>query len=121
MDDHWDEMHTEINDLGFQCEICDFYGKTKAGLQAHMRAKHKKIDLNSTTTIHSKLSSVAEPDIVIVEQTSEHLENEIESVVQEEPIEYGEFYCSRESTQIISHNIQKSVNFVKKFSKTEKN
>ena len=70
-------------------------GKTKAGLQAHIRAKHKKTDENLTTTNHSEANSVAEPEIEVVEQITEHLEKEIEPIVQEGPIEYGEFYCSK--------------------------
>ena len=86
MDDNCEDIHAGINYLGFQCEICDFYGKTKAGLQAHIRAKHKKIDQNLTTNIHFKLNSVAEPDTFVVEQTTENSENEIEPEVQEDPI-----------------------------------
>ena len=66
MDNYCEENDTDINTLGFQCELCDFNGKTKAGLQAHIRAKHKKSNENLTTNNHSKAKSVSETEIELL-------------------------------------------------------
>ena len=116
-----EENDTEISTPGFHCELCDFNGKTKAGLQAHIRAKHKKISENIAIDIHAKANNVSEPEIV--EQEPEELEKESEPVVQEDPIEYGEFYCSKckfktcTNRELKKHTLRKHTDYLTQYPK----
>jgi hypothetical protein len=72
-----DEVNTTFFNpsLGFQCEICDFLAKSKAGLQVHVKSKHK--ECSETTQLEPEITVVNAQEIIEEENYIEHAQGHV--------------------------------------------